>query len=228
VQLNTALTTQQLNDMQVDELVLATGISPRDLELPGHDHAKVLNYLDVVKGAKVGQKVAIIGAGGIGFDVAEFLTHGVREPSQNIEQFMSQWGIDMTMQARGGVAGMPQNIEVSPREIYLLQRKASKIGAGLGKTTGWIHRAGLQQKQVKMIAGCEYQAIDDQGLHITIAGENQILDVDHIIVCAGQDPDQRLTNGLEREYHLIGGAHKATQLDAKRAIRQGTLLAIKI
>jgi 2,4-dienoyl-CoA reductase (NADPH2) len=228
VQLNTALTTQQLNDMQVDELVLATGISPRDLELPGHDHGKVLNYLDVVKGAKVGQKVAIIGAGGIGFDVAEFLTHGVREPSQNIEQFMSQWGIDMTMQARGGVAGMPQNIEVSPRKIYLLQRKASKIGAGLGKTTGWIHRAGLQQKQVKMIAGCEYQAIDDQGLHLTIAGENQILDVDHIIVCAGQDPDQRLTNGLEREYHLIGGAHKATQLDAKRAIRQGTLLAIKI
>ena len=228
VQLNTKLTTQQLNDMQVDELVLATGISPRDLELPGHDHAKILNYLDVIKGAKVGQKVAIIGAGGIGFDVAEFLTHGDREPSQNIEQFMSQWGIDMTMQARGGVADVPQDIEASPRQIYLLQRKATKVGAGLGKTTGWIHRAGLQQKQVNMISGCEYQTIDDEGLHLTIAGEDQILDVDHIIVCAGQDPNQLLCSGLERTHHLIGGADKASELDAKRAIRQGTLLAIKL
>ena len=228
VQLNTKLTTQQLNDMQIDELVLATGISPRDLELPGHDHAKILNYLDVIKGAKVGQKVAIIGAGGIGFDVAEFLTHGDREPSQNIEQFMSQWGIDMTMQARGGVADMPQDIEASPRQIYLLQRKATKVGAGLGKTTGWIHRAGLQQKQVSMISGCEYQTIDDEGLHLTIAGKDQILDVDHIIVCAGQDPNQLLCSGLERTHHLIGGADKASELDAKRAIRQGTLLAIKL
>jgi 2,4-dienoyl-CoA reductase (NADPH2) len=228
VKLDTTLTTQQLNDMHVDELVLATGISPRDLELPGHDHAKVVNYLDVIKGAKVGQKVAIIGAGGIGFDVAEFLTHGEREPSKNIEQFMSQWGIDMTMQARGGVAEMMPNIEASPREIHLLQRKSTKVGAGLGKTTGWIHRAGLQQKQVNMIAGCEYQAIDDIGLHLTIGGEAQVLDVDNIIVCAGQDPDRRLVEGLEREYHLIGGADKATQLDAKRAIRQGTLLAIKL
>ncbi|MFT5069632.1 MAG: 2,4-dienoyl-CoA reductase (NADPH2), partial [Candidatus Paceibacteria bacterium] len=150
------------------------------------------------------------------------------EPSKNIAQFMSQWGIDMTMQARGGVAEMPQNIEASPRKIHLLQRKTSKVGAGLGKTTGWVHRTGLQQKQVNMIAGCEYQAIDDQGLHLTIAGERQILDVDHIIVCAGQDPDQRLCDGLERAYHLIGGADKANQLDAKRAIRQGTLLAIKL
>jgi 2,4-dienoyl-CoA reductase (NADPH2) len=227
VKLNTTLTTQQLNALQVDELVLATGISPRDLELPGHDHAKVLNYLDVIKGAKVGQKVAIIGAGGIGFDVAEFLTHGERQPSKNIEQFMSQWGIDMTMQARGGVAQMTPNLEASPREVHLLQRKTTKVGAGLGKTTGWIHRAGLQQKQVKMIAGCEYQAIDDKGLHLTIGGEVKVLEVDNIIVCAGQDPDRRLVEGLEREYHLIGGADKATQLDAKRAIRQGTLLAIK-
>jgi 2,4-dienoyl-CoA reductase (NADPH2) len=228
VKLNTRLTTQQLNQMQVDELVLATGVSPRDLDLPGHDHAKVINYLDVIKGAEVGKKVAIIGAGGIGFDVAEFLTHGNSEPSKNIAQFMSQWGIDMTMQARGGVAEMPQNIEASPRKIHLLQRKTSKVGAGLGKTTGWVHRTGLQQKQVNMIAGCEYQAIDDQGLHLTIAGDRQILDVDHIIVCAGQDPDQRLCDGLERAYHLIGGADKANQLDAKRAIRQGTLLAIKL
>lgn len=141
---------------------------------------------------------------------------------------MSQWGIDMTMQARGGVAEVPKNIEASPRQVYLLQRKASKVGAGLGKTTGWIHRAGLQQKQVQMIASCEYQAIDDQGLHLTIAGEQQILEVDHIIACAGQDPNQGLCEGLERSYHLIGGAQKATELDAKRAIRQGTLLAIKL
>jgi len=228
VKLNTSLTTQALNQMQVDELVLATGVSPRQLALPGHSHAKVLNYLEVIKGVNVGPKVAIIGAGGIGFDVAEFLTHGTHEPSTNVTQFMSQWGIDMTMQARGGVAEIPQNIEASPREIYLLQRKTSKVGAGLGKTTGWVHRTGLQQKKVNMLAGCEYQAIDDQGLHLTVGGEAQVLDVDHIIVCAGQDPNQSLSQGLERPYHLIGGAQKASQLDAKRAIRQGTLLAIEL
>jgi len=228
VKLNTSLTTQALNQMQVDELVLATGVSPRQLALPGHNHAKVLNYLEVIKGVNVGPKVAIIGAGGIGFDVAEFLTHGTHEPSTNVTQFMSQWGIDMTMQARGGVAEIPQNIEASPREIYLLQRKTSKVGAGLGKTTGWVHRTGLQQKKVNMLAGCEYQAIDDQGLHLTVGGEAQVLAVDHIIVCAGQDPNQSLSQGLERPYHLIGGAQKASQLDAKRAIRQGTLLAIEL
>ena len=228
VKLDTSLTTQALNQMQVDELVLATGVSPRQLALPGHNHAKVLNYLEVIKGVNVGPKVAIIGAGGIGFDVAEFLTHGTHEPSTNVTQFMSQWGIDMTMQARGGVAEIPQNIEASPREIYLLQRKTSKVGAGLGKTTGWVHRTGLQQKKVNMLAGCEYQAIDDQGLHLTVGGEAQVLDVDHIIVCAGQDPNQSLSQGLERPYHLIGGAQKASQLDAKRAIHQGTLLAIEL
>ena len=228
VKLNTSLTTQALNQMQVDELVLATGVSPRQLSLPGHNHAKVLNYLEVIKGVNVGPKVAIIGAGGIGFDVAEFLTHGTHEPSTNVTQFMSQWGIDMTMQARGGVAEIPQNIEASPREIYLLQRKSSKVGAGLGKTTGWVHRTGLQQKKVNMLAGCEYQSIDDRGLHLTVGGEAQVLDVDHIIVCAGQDPNQSLSQGLERPYHLIGGAQKASQLDAKRAIRQGTLLAIEL
>jgi 2,4-dienoyl-CoA reductase (NADPH2) len=227
VQLNTRLTSAQLNALEIDELVLATGINPRALDLPGYDHPKVLNYLDVIRGAPVGQKVAIIGAGGIGFDVAEYLSHGQRQPSQNIQQFMAQWGIDMTLQSRGGVANVQKDLEVSPREIHLLQRKASKVGAGLGKTTGWIHRTGLQQKQVNMVSGCEYHAIDDQGLHLTLAGEPQVLDVDHIIVCAGQDPNRQLCDGLEREYHLIGGADKATQLDAKRAIRQGTLLAIK-
>jgi 2,4-dienoyl-CoA reductase (NADPH2) len=227
VQLNTRLTSAQLNALEIDELVLATGINPRALDLPGYDHPKVLNYLDVIRGAPVGQKVAIIGAGGIGFDVAEYLSHGQRQPSQNIQQFMAQWGIDMTLQSRGGVANVQKDLEVSPREIHLLQRKASKVGAGLGKTTGWIHRTGLQQKQVNMVSGCEYHAIDDQGLHLTLAGEAQVLDVDHIIVCAGQDPNRQLCDGLEREYHLIGGADKATQLDAKRAIRQGTLLAIK-
>jgi 2,4-dienoyl-CoA reductase (NADPH2) len=227
VQLNTRLTSAQLNALEIDELVLATGINPRALDLPGYDHPKVLNYLDVIRGAPVGQKVAIIGAGGIGFDVAEYLSHGQRQPSQNIQQFMAQWGIDMTLQSRGGVANVQKDLEVSPREIHLLQRKASKVGAGLGKTTGWIHRTGLQQKKVTMVSGCEYHAIDDQGLHLTLAGEAQVLDVDHIIVCAGQDPNRQLCDGLEREYHLIGGADKATQLDAKRAIRQGTLLAIK-
>lgn len=224
--LNTAMTSQALNALAADEIVLATGIHPRALDLKGSDHSKVLSYLDVMNGAKVGAKVAIIGAGGIGFDLAEFLSHGKRQPSQNIEQFMAQWGIDMGLKARGGVANMVQDIEASPREIYLLQRKASKVGGGLGKTTGWIHRTGLIQKNVTMMAGCDYQAIDDEGLHLSVDGKHQVLDVDTIVVCAGQDPNLELCDGLERQYHLIGGAQKATELDAKRAIRQGTLLAI--
>ena len=224
--LNSKLSTADLQAMNADEVVIATGITPRQLDIPGIDHGKVLTYLDVINGAKVGNKVAIIGAGGIGFDVAEFLSHGDQQPSQNIEQFMQQWGIDMSMQARGGIAGMEQQIEASPREIHLLQRKASKVGAGLGKTTGWVHRLGLQQKQVQMHGACEYQAIDDQGLHLTIGGEPHVLDVDNIVICAGQEPLRELADNSS--YHLIGGADKAGELDAKRAIRQGTKLALKL
>ena len=228
VKLNTRLSQADLLAIDADELVIATGIAPRKLDIPGIDHAKVLSYLEVMNGAEVGNKVAIIGAGGIGFDIAEYLSHGQQQPSQNIPQFMAQWGIDMSLQARGGIANMPQEIEPSSREIHLLQRKASKVGAGLGKTTGWIHRLGLQKKQVQMHAACEYNAIDDAGLHITIAGEPQLLAVDHIIICAGQEPLRELAAESSAHCHLIGGADKASELDAKRAIRQGTKLAMKL
>ena len=228
IHLNQRLSAEDLNSLDADEVVIATGIAPRQLDIPGIEHSKVLTYLDVMNGAEVGNKVAIIGAGGIGFDIAEYLSHGVQTPSQNIEEFMAQWGIDMTLQARGGIANMTQQIEPSPREIHLLQRKASKVGAGLGKTTGWIHRLGLQQKQVHMEAACEYVGIDDQGLHLNVAGKPQTLDVDNIIICAGQEPLRELAQVGKANYHLIGGADKASELDAKRAIRQGTKLAMKL
>ena len=228
IHLNQRLSSADLAALAADEVVIATGIAPRQLDIPGIEHSKVLTYLDVMNGAEVGNKVAIIGAGGIGFDIAEYLSHGEQIPSQNIDQFMAQWGIDMTLQARGGIANMPQQIEPSPREIHLLQRKATKVGAGLGKTTGWIHRLGLQQKQVHMHAACEYVGIDDQGLHMNVAGEPQTLDVDNVIICAGQEPLRELVQAGNANYHLIGGADKASELDAKRAIRQGTKLAMSL
>ena len=228
IHLNQRLSSADLAALAADEVVIATGIAPRQLDIPGIEHSKVLTYLDVMNGAEVGNKVAIIGAGGIGFDIAEYLSHGEQIPSQNIDQFMAQWGIDMTLQARGGIANMTQQIEASVREIHLLQRKASKVGAGLGKTTGWIHRLGLQQKQVHMHAACEYVGIDDQGLHMNVAGEPQTLDVDNVIICAGQEPLRELVQAGNANYHLIGGADKASELDAKRAIRQGTKLAMSL
>ncbi|MCP4090050.1 MAG: FAD-dependent oxidoreductase, partial [Gammaproteobacteria bacterium] len=197
--------------------------------IEGVNHPKVLNYLDVIKAKKpVGNKVAIIGAGGIGFDVAEYLTHSGESSSQNIPAFMKEWGVDMSFTARGGVEGIQIDIPPSARDVTLLQRKASKVGAGLGKTTGWIHRTGLKNRQVKMFSSCDYQKIDDQGLHLTIAGEQQVLDVDNIIICAGQESLQTLTDGLTKPYHLIGGADVAAELDAKRAIDQGMRIALEI
>lgn len=223
--LNSRMSVELLNDSDFDEIILATGIAPRKPALDGIDHEKVLMYRDVIEGADVGQKVAIMGAGGIGFDVAEFLSHGKSSPSLDIPAFMAEWGIDMTFHARGGVEGMTPKIEKSPREIMLLQRKSTKVGAGLGKTSGWAHRTGLRNKGVRMIPGCEYHKFDDQGLHLSIDGEEQILAVDNLIICAGQDPLRALEAGLEKPYHLIGGADVAMELDAKRAIDQGTRLS---
>jgi 2,4-dienoyl-CoA reductase (NADPH2) len=224
--LNTRVSAEQLNDSGFDEVILATGIRPRTPPIEGIDHPKVLGYLDVIRDKKpVGNKVAVIGAGGIGFDVSEYLSHGSVSTSQNIPAFMKEWGIDMTFSSRGGIEGVVAQPEASPREITLLQRKTSKIGKGLGKTTGWAHRAGLLAKGVKMVPGVEYQKIDDQGLHIMVNDEQQILDVDNIIICAGQDPLRELVDGLNKPYHLIGGADLATELDAKRAIDPGTRLA---
>lgn len=229
VKLNTRVTAADLNGGDYDEVMLATGIAPRTPPIEGITHSKVMSYVDVIRHKKpVGKKVAIIGAGGIGFDVSEYLAHAGQSTAMNIPAFMQEWGIDMTFSSRGGVEGVQAQPTPSPREIYLLQRKTSKVGAGLGKTTGWAHRVSLVNKGVKMIPGCEYLKIDDQGLHIKVNEQIQVLDVDNIIVCAGQDPLQELVAGLTKPYHLIGGADVAVELDAKRAIDQGTRLAATV
>ena len=203
-----------------DEIVVATGVTPRTPDLPGVDHPSVLGYLDVLRdGAPVGERVAILGAGGIGFDVAEFLTH-------NGDDFYAQWGIDQEYAGPGGVTA-PRRGPV-PRQVHLLQRRVGKVGAGLGKTTGWIHRAELKQRGVTMVPGVSYQRIDDAGLHFTLDGEPQLLPVDTVVLCTGQEPrrdlyQELLAAGLSP--HLIGGADEAAELDAKRAIKQGTELA---
>jgi len=229
LRLTTRVTAEQLNDGGFDDVIIATGISPRTPEIEGIDHPKVLSYLDVIGAKKpVGQKVAIIGAGGIGFDTAEYITHSGESTSQNIPAFMKEWGIDMSFGSRSGIEGVKAQPEPSPREVYLLQRKTSKVGSGLGKTTGWIHRAGLVMKGVRLMPSCDYHKIDDQGLHLTVGDKPQVLDVDTVIICAGQDPLRDLVEGLTVTHHLIGGADIASELDAKRAIDQGTRLAAKL
>ncbi|QCZ93148.1 NADPH-dependent 2,4-dienoyl-CoA reductase [Salinimonas iocasae] len=226
VKLNTEATAALLNDECFDEVIIATGIFPRIPDIEGIDNDKVLSYVDVIKGKKpVGQKVAIVGAGGIGFDTAEYLSHGESQPSLNIEAFMKEWGIDMSFSARGGVNGMQPQPEPSSREIVLLQRKTSRMGKGLGKTTGWAHRASLKMKGVTMIPGVEYKKIDDNGFLLTIEGQEKLLEVDNVIICAGQEPLREVIEGLNAPHHLIGGADEALELDAKRAIDQGTRLA---
>ncbi len=229
LELNSPMSAEQINESDFDEVVIATGITPRMPPIEGIDHPKVLGYLDVLRDKKeVGKNVAVIGAGGIGFDVSEYLAHSGEATSQNIEAFMKEWGVDMTMQARGGIEGVEAEVSPPARDIYLLQRKESKVGGGLGKTTGWIHRTGLVNKGVKMIPGCSYEKIDDAGLHIKVGEETRVLDVDNVIVCAGQDPKRDLVEGLNKPHHLIGGADVASELDAKRAIDQGTRLAAAI
>lgn len=226
VHLNHAVSAAELNASRADAVILATGITPRTPDIPGIEHRSVLRYVDVVAGrVQVGRRVAIIGAGGIGFDVAELLSHGVERPSQNIPAFMREWGVDMSLAARGGIEGVKPAVEPSPRQIHLLQRKQSKVGAGLGKTTGWIHRLGLLKKRVEMFSGCEYERIDDAGLHVRINGEPRTLAVDNIVVCAGQEPRRELVEGLLKPFHLVGGADVAVELDARRAIDQATRLA---
>lgn len=210
-----------------DEVALATGVSPRQIKIEGMDHPKVLSYLDVLKYQKpVGKSVAIIGAGGIGFDVAEFLTQEGESPSLHVEEFMQEWGVDMSYQNRGALA--KPKPEPSPRKVFLLQRSKDKPGYRLGKTTGWIHRTSLKMKQVQMYSEVQYHKIDDEGFHVTIKGEPQVLKVDNVIVCAGQEPLRELYEPLQQlsiPVHLIGGAFEAVELDAKRAIRQAVEIA---
>ncbi|BBB27297.1 NADPH-dependent 2,4-dienoyl-CoA reductase [Amphritea japonica] len=222
------VTMDELQQSDFDEVVIATGITPRVPNIEGHNHEKVLSYLDVIRGAAVGRSVAVIGAGGIGFDISEYLTHQGVSTSQDIPAFMREWGVDMSLQARGGVKGVKPEQQPTARQVYLLQRKASKVGNGLGKTTGWAHRLGLKKRQVEMLSGCEYHRIDDAGLHLVVNGENRLLEVDNVILCAGQESLRELAEGLHKPFHLIGGADLATELDAKRAIDQGTRLAAEI
>jgi 2,4-dienoyl-CoA reductase (NADPH2) len=224
------VSTQDLVAEDFDIVVLATGVNPRQLTLPGVDHAMVLSYVDVLRGnAPVGDRVAIIGAGGIGFDVAEFLSHPNPDAPLDVDEFYEEWGIDPTLTHRGGLR--PAQPTESARDITICQRSTHKPGAKLGKTTGWIHRAAMKHKGVKTLAGCSYERIDDQGLHIARDGESQVLEVDNVIVCAGQIPRRELEEPLRAaglEVHRIGGADVAAELDAKRAIEQGARLASEL
>lgn len=228
LKLNTRVTAADLSGF--DEVVLATGITPRVPPIAGIDHPKVLGYLDVLRDKKpVGSTVAIIGAGGIGFDVAEYLSHAGVSNSLAPQKFYAEWGVDTQYAHAGGLGA--SEIEPSPRQIFLLQRKTSKVGDGLGKTTGWIHRTGLKNRQVQMISGVQYDKIDDAGLHIQVDGQAKLIPADHIILCAGQEPQRDLLSGLQAmglSVHLIGGADVAAELDAKRAIDQGARLAAAI
>ena len=228
--LNHTATYEELSAENYDDIVVATGVTPRELTIEGIDHPKVLSYIEVLRERKpVGKKVAIIGAGGIGFDTAEYLSHEGESGSLNPQKFYDEWGIDTSY---AHVGGLKQPVlEQSDREIYLLQRKAKAVGASLGKTTGWIHRTGLKHRDVKMIAGASYDKIDDQGLHITVNDQPTVLEVDHVIICAGQESYTTMYDQLKadgKNVHLIGGAKEAGELDAKRAIRQGAELAATI
>lgn len=215
-----------------DDVIIATGIVPRDPGIPGQDRPEVLSYLDVLRDKKpVGEKVAVIGAGGIGFDVSEFLVHEGESLTENLPEWMVEWGVTDPAEHRGGLAPEGPQPHPAARQVTLMQRKAKALGKGLGKTTGWIHRAALKMKNVEMLGGVNYEKIDDDGLHISFgeARENpRVLDVDNVVICAGQISDRSLADALEAEgvsCHVIGGADVAAELDAKRAINQGTRLA---
>ncbi|AMH16871.1 NADPH-dependent 2,4-dienoyl-CoA reductase [Hafnia paralvei] len=217
---------------EFDEVILATGIVPRHLDLPGSDMPHVLSYTQVLRDKlPVGKRVAIIGAGGIGFDTAEYLSQFGQSTSLNSAAFAEEWGIDLQLKQRGGLAKDGMHSTHSPRKIYLLQRKTSKVGEGLGKTTGWIHRVSLQKRGVIMINGAQYHHIDEHGLHLIRDGQIECLPVDNVIICAGQESQQALLAPLQnmgKTVHLIGGADVARELDARRAIDQGTRLALTI
>jgi 2,4-dienoyl-CoA reductase (NADPH2) len=232
VNLNHLATAADLIDGGYDEVIVATGVVPRTPSLPGVDRPNVHSYADVITGrVTVGKRVAVIGAGGIGFDVCEFLTHtGEVGVPQSREEWMREWGVSDPALDRGGVTE-PTPV-ASPRQVYLLQRKDSAVGKGLGKTSGWVHRAALKSRDVVMLKGVSYERIDDAGLHITVErNKSRLLEVDDVVICAGQEPRRELADALAHAgiaAHLIGGADVAVELDAKRAIDQATRLAAAI
>jgi 2,4-dienoyl-CoA reductase (NADPH2) len=227
VHLGTRADATILRTANFDAVIIATGVTPRDPHIPGQDHPMVLGYHDAVMGTRaIGKRVAIIGAGGIGFDVAEYLTQPPPSSTTDIARWTREWGVDTTLEHRGGL-DKPE-AEASPREVWLLQRSPGRPGRRLNKTTGWVHRAALKAKGVKMIGGVTYEKIDDAGLHVTLGGKPQTLAVDNVIICAGQESNRTLADeliALGLTVHVIGGADVAAELDAKRAIRQATELA---
>uniref|UniRef100_UPI0035C7234F FAD-dependent oxidoreductase n=1 Tax=Marinobacter sp. TaxID=50741 RepID=UPI0035C7234F len=240
LQLNTRADREQLANGGFDDVIIATGVKPRTPAIDGIDHPKVLGYLDVLRHNKpVGKNVAVIGAGGIGFDVSEFLTHDFSHQPEgeqvSVSSWQAEWGVNPDFEGPGGLA--ERQPTASPRKIYLMQRKPGKVGAGLGKTSGWVHRTSLKHRDVEMLRGCRYDRIDDQGLHISLTDKDgkvqgtRVLAVDNVVICAGQEPfralfDEMAASGVKA--HLIGGADVAEELDAKRAIRQGTEVAAQI
>jgi 2,4-dienoyl-CoA reductase (NADPH2) len=227
--LNTQVDADLLEQHGFTEVIMATGIKPRQLTIPGHDHAKVLSYIEVLRDHKaVGKRVAVIGAGGIGFDVSEYLVEQ-ENLTTNLDKWLTHWGVDKAFQQPGAL--MEKQLPDVDREVFLLQRKSSKVGKGLGKTSGWVHRNSLINHKVQMIAGVSYEKIDDQGLHILVGDKPRVLAVDNVVVCAGQTPFRELEHSLQEagmKVHVIGGADVAAELDAKRAIRQGAELAAEI
>ncbi|MFI1308879.1 FAD-dependent oxidoreductase [Streptomyces albidoflavus] len=227
VRLGKPVTAADLPEDAYDEVVLATGVAPRVPAIPGVDHPSVVGYLDVLRDrAPVGRRVAVIGAGGIGFDVAAHLTDSGDGASLDADTYFRHWGVDTTYATPGGLR--EAQLPATPRTVHLIQRKTGKVGAGLGKTTGWIHRTELRHRGVTTVAGATYDRIDDEGLHLTVDGEQRVLAVDTVVLCAGQEPRRDLYEELlaaGRTPHLIGGADVAAELDAKRAIKQGTELA---
>jgi 2,4-dienoyl-CoA reductase (NADPH2) len=230
VKLGQKVSAQSIIDAGFKEVVLATGVSPRIPQIDGIDHPKVRGYLEVIRDkCAVGKTVALIGAGGIGFDVAEYLLHEGTSPSLDKARFFAEWGVDTQYSTAGGL--QTAHIEPSPRKVYLLQRKSGKVGEGLGKTTGWIHRTSLKNRAVEMLNGVTYRRIDDAGLHITMGDQDLTIPADTVVVCAGQEPQRELQDALVAAgctVHLIGGAYKAVELDAKHAIKQGTELALAL
>ena len=227
LRLNTRVDADALSGF--DEVIVATGIEPRTPQIPGIDHPKVVGYMDAILGKKpIGQKVAIMGAGGIGFDVAELVSHAGVSAALDIDVFAREWGIDFKNHPRGGVTGVEPHVETSGREVTLMQRKTDALGRNLGRTTGWTHRLSLQRRGVKMVGGVDYLKIDDAGLHTTVNGEPKLFHVDTIIVCAGQTSMRKLYDDLQArgvKAAIVGGAYEAAELDAKRAIDQACRLA---
>jgi 2,4-dienoyl-CoA reductase (NADPH2) len=230
--LNTRVTSGMLQNENFDEIIIATGIDPRTPDVDGIDHPSVVRYIDVINGdVKVGKKVAIMGAGGIGFDVAELITHEGKSASLDIDIFAKEWGVDFKNHPRGGVTGVEPIVAKADREVFLMQRKDTPVGRGLGRTTGWTHRLTLARRGVKMMNGVDYRRIDDDGLHVLVHNEPVTIDVDTIVICAGQEPLRDLYDELKATglpVQLVGGAYEAMELDAKRAINQACYLAAAV